>query len=422
MDTPATVVKPFAPSDTAPQQLQSSSVDERYYDSEEGAEDEGVQPSARRRLEMEDNERGEGGAAGGGGEDGENEAGRAKVVWDRVTVTYEPTDRTEAIPHPVKHLFITDAPCDVSSLKLVFLPNPRSGRLLSYGVCLTKGEGSATSEGTGIVLLELQRHRPRFCTFVVNDFVEPESPLTFAFPMDPTYFALALVKQSSRPESFVDFEELQNSNPKWASLFRELPRQVLNQIEAALSSVSDVRSIDSQQYYRFSQQVADSWFQRKLSSMMNDPAIIEISLGRCGTTSAHSASEDGLPVPTSFSNEELTILKEKSCRFLLEYIPQSLHQGFCDTVGVSQDCRIRAGNANPAGQNGSPTAAGGGAAGRPSHWDTSRKRGREDEEEVIVEKKAPDFKSAAVKRLEKAGPPKGTPSIMSFFKPKPTPQ
>ena len=335
---PATVEKPVEPSDNR-----------RSQDDDDGEED-----NAARTLEMEDD------------------------------VEFDESDATQEIPHPKKHFIVASDTCNLTRLRFIHLPHPRSGRMMAYALCYDDKEDEE-------ILLELQKHKPKFCTWVIEETVEPEASLVFLLPMDVAFFAIRLATVGDQLDQFVDFDEMLR---RCDGAFQRLPKRHQQRLLEAARQVCESKTAGDSTYFRRSEDKMNKWFSSKLELLMKCPEARTLTVGAPGSIDPSTQTSGMTEAETD------ALFKEKCCRLLLEYLPTALHETFCKTVGVDPACRNRIAGATR-------TITG-------THWDTDRRRVRE-EEDLVVEKKKKDTRSANVKRLEKAGPPKGVPKLTAFF-------
>lgn len=286
-------------------------------------------------------------------------------------VEYTPSDSTAEVPFPRRYVFIL--PRGLQHPQLWSLPHPRHGELACYV--------TGTSEDGKALLCEVQERRHAFGdTWFLDDHVEPSSALHIATPTDLGFVAAAVAHKGPLADKFVLADTMvQEREPSLAAL----PPSLLSALQRSLMDVCDIKSIGpDENYCRFSAEKFGAWIKRKHRHVASSPSLRTlIGLG---------ADEAAL------TDEQREVLNTKAFALLAEYLPPSLQEVALEACGVAAAQQKQAAQ----------------AAARPQHAPPSPSS---QEAESDSKKPRLELKSASVKRLEKAGPPKGTPTLMAMF-------
>jgi hypothetical protein len=341
-------------------------------------------------------------------------------------VTFVPGDETVEVPWPRKHALVFPDNCDAPAagddddgavaVSFVQLPHPRTrGGHALFALHAPAGGGTPR-------LLEVQEQRAAHCCWFLNDGVEPNGALYVLTPIDATWFAVYLAARDERLASDVlekaakamDFAgdaskiEAPPTNSKFVSSFdlflkdsrvHALPAAVRAQIEAALATVCDVKRVAStlsaaeggadEVFYRLNLVKLLAWLRARHAAVRASPEL-------------QAALFEGGKAPDGDDGAYASL---RALMVLLDYVPQELHAAAAAACGVALVSSA--------------------AVARHAATDRVRLRGEEEElaggsaaELARKKSKLEPQKSAGAKRLEKAGPGKNQPSMMSFFKKK----
>ena len=325
-----------------------------------------------------------------------DEAVPIDLTGEKVPIAYDATDTTEDVPHPAKYVFMlpTAALPNLSSLRFVKYPHPRHGALTTY-VTYTQDQRT--------ILCEVQHHRPQHCTWFIEDDVEPTPRMFVVTPMDWGFVALHFCRTCDNVNKFVSFPEMLLCCSEG---YRGLGLGQAEPLRCALNLVCDTKAVDLESgvetFYRYSEERAVSWLVSKFTALMDCAALKSLCLTR-------GAPQTGGKGP---SEEDKAHLAFNAVVLLAEYVEDSLTSRVCQDprVGVPYEMLTARFNA---------------AKSSSSHFSSSKKGDNANTDEnadLLPAKKSrlETSKSASVKRLEKAGPPKGVPSLMSMFSRKPS--
>lgn len=295
-------------------------------------------------------------------------------VIDDIGLTFSPSDTTVSVPCPARHVFVL--PKNVSHVQLWTLPHPRHNEMTTYL--------SGTDGGGSDVLCEVQERRHAFGDmWFLGDHVEPSSGLYIATPIDCTFMAIALARKGGGlAEKFVPADDLISTRCEHVA---QLPNSILDQIRQSLRLVCEVKSFGpDEEYYRFSEHVFKGWIQRKHAQLLAGTALAALlGVGAATKAAANTVVGD--------AQQTQDLLKAKGLALLNEYLHASLHEVAASACGVL------------------PTQPDNSVRKPPmSHQAPSQNS-------LDSTKQKVELKSASVKRLEKAGPPKGTPTLMAMF-------
>jgi hypothetical protein len=294
-------------------------------------------------------------------------------------VKFAADDSTVSIPFPARHVFIV--PKGLESIQLWSLPHPRHSEPSCYLTGTCRGGDHSDNEQPKYVLCEVQERRHSFGDmWFLGEHVEPSSALNIATPIDVAFFAVALARKGGHTsEKFVAAEDIIARDP----IIAALPAPIVHSIEGALRHVCEVKSLGpGETYFRFSEDVFRAWVRRKHEQLLSGKAL---------------ASLLGIEVDAEqqqLGAETQLVLKSKGLALLNEYLHASLHDAAAAACGVAAADVVAPSPAAPRGAT--------------HHADAASS-------EPDAKKPRVELKSASVKRLEKAGPPKGTPTLMAMF-------
>jgi hypothetical protein len=176
-------------------------------------------------------------------------------------------------------------------------------------------------------------------------------------------------------------------------------QMLLPYFEVGLRCVCEARDVEGEgTFYRAAKAPAFAFLEARYRTLRSSPALERALFGTVSTRDTAS------PSGAADAASEAGLLDERAFGLLSEYVPQRLHAALrahlastgafkaSGTPAAAQPLPMLSTNATVAGQ----LAAAGGAGGAPAAASSAAK-------------------SLSVRRLEKAGAPRGTPSIMSFF-------
>lgn len=382
-------------------------------------------------------------------------------------LAFVPDDSTTEVPHPVRRVLLL--PEGTSVAHWLMLPHPRHAQVVQF-CCVTSSaaahdaaagpEGATLSPVPPLVLCDVQQWRHSFDgMWFIGDFVEPNGALLMITPFDWTFFAVALAaKQATavRAEvacqlrdaawapasilsggghppaagehderaaarrsttTFRDFHGMVESWPELRGAVLAMDpgvsKWIWSSLEAALETVCDVTDVDGTPYYRINVPRICDWTLVKVRGVEREESFQRLILESkdaevrllLAAADQVDSSDEGAP-PTSTSSGEsadlLRVLRRKAVALLNDALPPELHDAVAARSGVDMSPPVV------------PTHP------HPSSLLTSTSDTLFDDDASPAKKARSDsavsVKSANVKRLEKAGPPKGTPTIMSFFK------
>ncbi|KAL1425471.1 hypothetical protein MTO96_019135 [Rhipicephalus appendiculatus] len=92
--------------------------------------------------------------------------------------------------------------------------------------------------------LELVKFKEKRGSWIVDDFVEPDGSLYVATPMDPLFFAVALLQKSDKFRPLEDFVE-DNSYPHLLNVIRSCSNR--------LQHIADVKELGEDRVYRYNE-------------------------------------------------------------------------------------------------------------------------------------------------------------------------
>lgn len=267
------------------------------------------------------------------------------------------------------------------------IPHPRHGQLSSFAAGIRNSQ---------LIVLESQQWSPLFSSWFVENFVEPRGSLAVLTEFDVTFFAIriAIGKLSLREEidaqvsspgtstgSFRDIDDLLLEVPEvLISTFTMLspagrPHEAL---DFSLRTICDVRVGDEKRYYRLNINRTLVWAASRVRRLQALEAFRKLVTG-----------------DDSKSGEAEQVIERKALAVVCDYLPMEFTEPLAAHCHIILSTTKAASNFTSAGSSAQPSL------------------GR------VEAKPSGPVKSANVKRLEKAGPPVGTPTLAGFFKPRP---
>ena len=333
-------------------------------------------------------------------------------------------------------------------------------------------ENNTSSNVRLVRIYELQARKPHHSTWFIGDSVEPQSPLLIASPLHPAFFALRLAvadavscvggrdafenammefiprqEQSTDEQNSSSSSSLTNrfrlrasddwtmsanqmllldgaadknfaSTTPFANLWDGYLKQGFQAVceEVKRGNDNDSGSSSSSScFYRFCPQKATDFLQTRLQRITRSRSFDHLVFG----SSSSSASQNQQPqqdAASSSSEKSKSVLEERAVGLILEYVTKDLphhharrwilgsqratavmNKKIIPSAFSKEDAAVRAG----LNEDGTIDEMFGGADAM------KRKKAEEDKKNSL--------KSSNVKKLEKAGAPKGTKSVASFF-------
>jgi hypothetical protein len=312
--------------------------------------------------------------------DDEGENASVKLFTEGIdeTVEFDPSDQTVRVPCPTRLVMVApqsvvlgEAQCkgvDSEALDIVSLPHPRHKGDSLFAVVAGGRDDDR--------LFEIQEHRRRFATtwFLGEDHVEPTSGLFLVTPFDHTFFAVALARaapadRQQESSCFVSADEILRRSE---AAERVLPPAVKASIARALSCVCEIKTAAGEHYFRYSQQKFVAWASAKHKKLAQSEELRE-----------------------ALKSSDPSLLGTVALELIAEYVDAGLRPELAAACGVAMAAPEAHLLSKPAGE--------------------SRSAARDAVEPLAKKAKVEPLKPLAIRRLEKGGPPKGTPTLMAMF-------
>ncbi|KAH7964303.1 hypothetical protein HPB51_027458 [Rhipicephalus microplus] len=125
--------------------------------------------------------------------------------------------------------------------------------------------------------LELVKFKEKRGSWIVEDFVEPDGSLYVATPMDPLFFAVALLQKSNKFRPLEDFVE-DNLYPNLLS--------VINSCSSRLRHVADIKELGEDRVYRYNESKCIAWLTKKVKAVAAALESADIQVGATCVTAA----------------------------------------------------------------------------------------------------------------------------------------
>lgn len=315
-------------------------------------------------------------------------------------VSFRGDDQTAEAHHPKKTVLVAPG----SLVSLVQLPHPRHSRMCTFAL---------TSDP--VQICEVQTTASEFGCWAADDAIEPAGVLHIATPIDPVFLALELLVSKIKPDAltessdalrlqYSDFETILGDHP-----LARLSEPWITLVRCSLPRICDGQEIDSNHYFRLNLDKTLDFIQGVVERCSSSSELENVLYGKTQSDVAasprtpHSQSveiKEPATEPKLLSQEPKGgLLDARSRAIVLEYVPGPLHALAKKRVDVGQS---EADEANNRAQM---------KLRQRETWEEERARAGAPPEK----KRKVETKSVALRRLEKAGPPKGTPSLTAFM-------
>lgn len=125
--------------------------------------------------------------------------------------------------------------------------------------------------------LELVKFKEKRGSWIVDDFVEPDGSLYVATPMDPLFFAVALLQKSDKFRPLEDFVE-DNSYPHLVNVVRSCSKRMRH--------IADVKELGEDQVYRYNETKCLAWLTKKAKAVAAALESADIQVGAACVSAA----------------------------------------------------------------------------------------------------------------------------------------
>lgn len=168
--------------------------------------------------------------------------------------------------------------------------------------------------------LELVKYKEKRGSWIVEDFVEPDGSLYVATPMDPLFFAVALLKKSNKFRPLEDFVE-DNLYPNLLS--------VINSCSSRLRHVADIKELGEDRVYRYNESKCIAWLTKKVKAVAAALESADIQVGAtCVTAALVRSKRDTRP-----TNEDYMVTAHS---IVADYVPPALGLLLKSSLGLDK--------------------------------------------------------------------------------------
>ncbi|XP_077513694.1 ribonuclease H2 subunit B-like [Amblyomma americanum] len=167
--------------------------------------------------------------------------------------------------------------------------------------------------------LELVKFKEKYGSWIVNNFVEPDGSLCVATPMDPMFFALALLhKSDAKFRPLDDFVE-DNSFPHLIAVVRSCSSRVQH--------IADVKELGEDRVYRYNESKCLEWLTKKvkIGAAALESANIQVAAA-CMSAALVRSKHDSQP-----TNEEYMLT---AYSIIADYVPPALSLLLKSSLGL----------------------------------------------------------------------------------------
>ncbi|XP_075742118.1 ribonuclease H2 subunit B [Rhipicephalus microplus] len=168
--------------------------------------------------------------------------------------------------------------------------------------------------------LELVKFKEKRGSWIVEDFVEPDGSLYVATPMDPLFFAVALLQKSNKFRPLEDFVE-DNLYPNLLS--------VINSCSSRLRHVADIKELGEDRVYRYNESKCIAWLTKKVKAVAAALESADIQVGAtCVTAALVRSKRDTRP-----TNEDYMVTAHS---IVADYVPPALGLLLKSSLGLDK--------------------------------------------------------------------------------------
>lgn len=168
--------------------------------------------------------------------------------------------------------------------------------------------------------LELVKYKEKRGSWIVEDFVEPDGSLYVATPMDPLFFAVALLQKSNKFRPLEDFVE-DNLYPNLLS--------VINSCSSRLRHVADIKELGEDRVYRYNESKCIAWLTKKVKAVAAALESADIQVGAtCVTAALVRSKRDTRP-----TNEDYMVTAHS---IVADYVPPALGLLLKSSLGLDK--------------------------------------------------------------------------------------
>lgn len=156
--------------------------------------------------------------------------------------------------------------------------------------------------------LELVKFKEKRGSWIVDDFVEPDGSLYVATPMDPLFFAVALLQKSVKFRPLDDIVE-DNTYPHLMNVIRSC--------SSRMKHIADVKELGEDRVYRYNESKCISWLTNKVKAVAAALESADIQVGAaCVSAALVRSKHDTRP-----TNEDYMVTAHS---IVADYVPPAL--------------------------------------------------------------------------------------------------
>lgn len=168
--------------------------------------------------------------------------------------------------------------------------------------------------------LELVKFKEKRGSWIVEDFVEPDGSLYVATPMDPLFFAVALLQKSNKFRPLEDFVE-DNSYPHLLNVIRSCSNR--------MQHIADVKELGEDRVYRYNESKCVAWLTKKVKAVAAALESADIQVGAtCVSAALVRSKRDTRP-----SNEDYMVTAHS---IVADYVPPPLGLLLKSSLGLDK--------------------------------------------------------------------------------------
>lgn len=168
--------------------------------------------------------------------------------------------------------------------------------------------------------LELVKFKEKRGSWIVDDFVEPDGSLYVATPMDPLFFAVALLQKSDKFRPLEDFVE-DNSYPHLVNVIRSCSNRMRH--------IADVKELGEDQVYRYNETKCLAWLTKKAKAVAAALESADIQVGAaCVSAALVRSKRDTRPTSEDYMVTAHSIVAD--------YVPPALGAFLKTSLGLDK--------------------------------------------------------------------------------------
>ncbi|XP_050043449.1 ribonuclease H2 subunit B isoform X1 [Dermacentor andersoni] len=168
--------------------------------------------------------------------------------------------------------------------------------------------------------LELVKFKEKRGSWIVDDFVEPDGSLYVATPMDPLFFAVALLQKSDKFRPLEDFVE-DNLYPHLVNVIRSC--------SSRMRHIADVKELGEDRVYRYNESKCLAWLTKKVKAVATALESADIQVGAaCISAALVRSKRDTRPTSEDYMVTAHSIVAD--------YVPPTLGSLLKTSLGLGK--------------------------------------------------------------------------------------